>query len=176
MSFRVTVLVAVAAVLGFSSLTPAFAQPQAPVKPRYTQFQNMFSPYRPLVANPGQGIQGANLPNPNPSGPQVPGFVYPGQSGAAVQQPAGPGTVDPTIKPTGMPVTFNNLGHWYSRSTGYYGTWYPNGVANGYGVLAATGGNPGSMSGSTPGMLPRPGGSPLGTALMSGAVVNQFRR
>ena len=48
MSFRTTALAA-AAVLCLGSITPASAQPQAPIRPRYTQFQSMFGGGRPLV-------------------------------------------------------------------------------------------------------------------------------
>src|SRR5204862_483491 len=133
--FRVSALVAAVAVLGLGSLTPALAQPQVPVKPRYTAFQSVFSPYRPLTANPGQGLQGFNQQMGNPNGPLAPGFVLPGQVlpgqlGAGTQQLTGPGTVNPLIPPTGVVGSFNNLGHWYNTrgTSGYYGTWYPNGI------------------------------------------------
>jgi hypothetical protein len=176
MSFRVSALVAAAAVLGLGSLSPVFAQPQVPVKPRYTAFQNVFSPYRPLVANPGQGIQGFNQPVGNPNGPQAPGFVLPGQLlpgqlGAGPQQATGPGAVNPALPPTGIPASFNNLGHWYNRSSGFYGAWYLNGLTNGNGALGSTG-----NSGLGSGPVPRQGGSLMGTALMGAAAVGQLRR
>ena len=44
MSFRVSALVTAAAVLGLGSVTPASAQPQAPMRPRNSAFGSIFTP------------------------------------------------------------------------------------------------------------------------------------
>ncbi|MCI0703620.1 MAG: hypothetical protein L0241_21270 [Planctomycetia bacterium] len=163
MSVRVSAL-AVFVLLELASFAPISAQPQPPIRPRYTQFQNMFRPGVPPQPNPGQGILGQRLPMGNPGGPQAPGFVYP-QAQAA---PLPPG-VDPFLPPTGVVGRFNDLGHWYG---GNYGTWYPNGVANGNGVLGPTVGFPPSMGG----FPTRRGGSVISTAAGIGATVGTFRR
>ncbi|MDY3552102.1 hypothetical protein R5W24_001182 [Gemmata sp. JC717] len=193
MSFRSSVLVAAVAVLGASELAPVGAQPQAPVRPRYSSFGNIFSP------RPALGVQGAgagNAPFINPIGPQVAGgqfgqgFVVPGQPLTGFGYPGqvnfgqtlpGAFAVNPQLPPTGVVGTFNNLGHWYPSGTGGtgggLGHWYPNGLASGRGVLTGGGGGGyggGAMVGG--GGLARPGGSPLGTALGVGAAVNSFRR
>jgi hypothetical protein len=164
MSFRVSAIVAVAAALGLSSFTPLLAQPQPPIRPRYTQFQSIFVPGRSPLVVPGQGILGQNLPLPNPTGPQAPGFVYP-QTAPTVF------AIDPTLPATGVVGTFNNLGHWYPN----YGHWYPNGIASGRGVLGYGGGGAVVPVVGAGGMV-RPGGSLGGAALGVGATIGTFRR
>ncbi|VTS00023.1 unnamed protein product [Gemmata massiliana] len=182
MSFRVSAIIAAVVVLESGALNPAGAQPQAPVRPRNTQFQSVFGGGRPIVANPAQGFLGQNQPVVNPNGPQVPGFAYPGQ-GLYPQGLNGTTAVDPQIRPTGVVGSFNNLGHWYGGNTGSYGHWYPNGIANGRGVLGYGGGNgtfgAGGSVGPTVGNSARSGGllnSVGGTALGVGAAVGSFRR
>ncbi|MCS6864657.1 MAG: hypothetical protein RMJ56_17655 [Gemmataceae bacterium] len=182
MSFRLGIILASS---GLALLAPAVsAQPQVPTRPRYTQFQSVFAPGRPLLVNPGQGLIGLNQPRVAlPAGPQVPGFIYPGMSPEGLPAPV---AVNPAIAPTGVAATFNNLGHWYAGQFGSYGHWYPNGIRSGAGVLGSSGGGVvggvgvgGGLVG--PGMMgvggPRTGvGSVLGTGLMAGATINQFRR
>jgi hypothetical protein len=188
MSFRVPALVAALAVLGLGSITPAHAQPQAPVRPRYTQFQSMFGGGRPLVANPGQGILGLNQPNfINPNGPNAPVFLNAaGQpilnqgltNGAYGVNNGAYGLINPYLVPTGVVGQFGNLGHWYNYRSGYYGHWYPNGIQNGAGVIGNSGAIYGGFvgpRGMTGGPI-RAGGSMLGTTMMGAATVNQFRR
>lgn len=185
MSFRVSALVAVVAVFGAAELTPVCAQPQAPVRPRYSTFNSIFNPYRGPVGGFGFG---QNQPFVNPIGPQVAGvvvpqaFAYPGLATLPQALPGAYGTIDPQLPPTGIVGTFNNYGHWYPNGLaggagGYYGHWYPNGVANGRGVLGYGGGTGGGYAG-TPVIAGgvRPSGSFLGTALTAGATINQFRR
>lgn len=172
MPFRVSAFVAVVAVLGLSSIAPVFAQPQAPVRPRYTAFQSIFRPGQMPQANPAAGFLGQNPPVGNPAGPQAPGFAYP----PSAQPGTGP---DVTPQPTGVVGTFNNLGHWYGGSAGL-GHWYPNGPANGRGILGTAG--MGVMGGGAGGSGPQgpgprsAGASPLGSAFLGAAVVGQLRR
>jgi hypothetical protein len=187
MSFRVSALVAVALALG--SVTPAFAQPQVPPRPRSSPFGNVFTPGPAALAPPGQGAFGFNGPVAGPvvagfGGPLVPGFgfAYPNQSLAFPQVLPGAFAVNPAPTSSGG-ATFNNLGHWYGGSYGSYGHWYPNGVANGRGVLGYGGGlygGGGLVGGAgTTGGAVRPGGligNVGGTALMGGAAAGQFRR
>lgn len=178
MSFRVSALVSAVAVLALAEFAPVSAQPQVPVRPRYSGFQSVFGGGRPLQANPGQGFLGANQPIGNPNGPLAPGFVLPGQVPGQLGYPyALPGTygVDPNLPQTGIVGSFNNLGHWYG---GNYGHWYPGGVSNGRGITGYGGGN---LGGGTVGggvMMGGGRGGPglLNTGLTAGATINQFRR
>jgi|GEM_PF-3049679 len=198
MSFRVSALVAAVAVLSVGSITPAFAQPQVPVRPRYTAFQSVFAPGRTPLVNPGQGILGLNAPGFGPPGfgpgfggfvgPQVPGFAFPGQQfvgqNALAYPQAFPGAygINPNLVTTGVPARFGYYGHWYGGRSGYYSHWYPNGVANGSGVLGpgyqGAFGYAGLLGGGFGGSagLMRPTGSVLGTALMGAGAINQMRR
>jgi hypothetical protein len=133
------------------------------MRPRYTAFQSIFRPGQPPLVNPGQGILGVNA-----GGPQAPGFVYP-------QAAPTPPAVNPAVAPTGVHATFGNLGHWYTPRAGYYGNWYPNGIASGAGILGASGYGAPGISGAA-GAPMRQGPSFLGTTLMGAATVNQFRR
>ncbi len=188
MSFRVSAIVAATVVLGIGSVTPAVAQPQAPIRPRNSQFGNIFSPNR----QPGIGAFGQNQPFVNPIGPQVAGvpnagqFAVPGQGFAGLGYPGQlalqPGLagglygVDPQLPPSGIVGTFNNLGHWYG---GNYGHWYPNGIANGRGVLGSSGGGYGGTVGVGPvggGLQGRTGGTLAGTALTGAALSGALRR
>lgn len=187
MSFRVSALVACLSAFGAAELSPVLAQPQAPVRPRYSSFGNIFSPNR---GPNGAFVGGAQMqPFVNPIGPQVAGvvnqggFVLPG-SGAVPGAFPGVYGVDPLYRPTGVVATFNNLGHWYGGGTagggGYYGHWYPNGVANGRGVLGVGGSVGGGFVTGGPvvgggGVGPRVGGL-MGTTLTGAAAVNQLRR
>ena len=181
MSFRVSAVVATV-VLGIGSVAPVSAQPVAPVRPRSGAFGNIFTPGQQL--NGGLGGFGQNQPFINPIGPQivgggnvgqfaVPGQGYPGQV-AYPLSPYGSGYGNPQLPPSGIVGTFNSSG---SRS-GYYGHWYPNGVANGRGALGFNGG--GGYAGVGPviggGYQNRPGGSLAGTALGVGATVGALRR
>lgn len=196
MSFRSSALVTAVAVLGLGELAPVGAQPQAPVRPRYGSFGNIFSP------RPALGVQGAgagNAPFINPIGPQVvggqlgQGFVVPGQPLAGLgygypgqvtfgQTLPGAFAVNPQLPATGVVGTFNNLGHWYPGATGGgLGHWYPNGLANGRGVGGGGGGYGGGgmvgpLAGGGGAGMARQGGSALGTALGAGAAVNSFRK
>lgn len=198
MSFRASAVMAAVVVVGLGAEAPVSAQPQAPVRPRYSSFGNVFSP------RPALGVQGAgagNLPFINPIGPQAfgglggQGFIMPGQAlpgGIALGgDPAlggglvfpGAYAVNPQLAPTGFVPTFNSLGHWYPNGTGggNLGHWYPGGFAGGRGVLANNGG--GGYSGSVGPLvggggagMARPGGSLAGTALGVGAAAGTFRR
>ena len=181
MSFRVSALVSVVGVLVLSSLTPAFAQPQPPVRPRYSAFQSVFRPGQPPLINPGPGILGQNQGFFNPAGPLAPGFVNPNGLVYPQNQPIIYAT-DPNLAPTGVVGTFNNLGHWYPGGYNYaaagVGHWYPNGLANGRGVLGYGGGYAGGLYGGG-GLMTgggRGGPSLLGTANLGAATFNQFRR
>lgn len=191
MSFRASALMAAVVVLGLGSTAPVLAQPQAPVRPRYSSFGGIFSP-RPALGVPGGGA--GNLPFMNPIGPQVagglgaqgfavPGLGYPGQVTYGSTFP-GAFAVNPQLPPTGVVGTFNNLGHWYPNGTGAgagnLGHWYPGGFAGGRGILGASGGGgyggfAGPQMGGGAGMA-RPGGSIAGTALGVGAAASTFRR
>ena len=197
MSFRVSAVVAATAVLGLGSLVPASAQPQAPVRPRYGTFGNIFSP-SPQPFAPGGGAFGQNLPFANPIGPQVaggggvgqfgnfayPGLGYPGQVGFPAGFVGDPNLIYPQLPASGVVGTFNRPGH----RSGYYGHWYPNGVANGRGILGYGGGGggfggnyggSGYGSGIGGGVGPVIGGgrgSLAGTALGVGAVYGTLRR
>lgn len=192
MSFRVSAVVAATAVLGLGSLMPASAQPQAPVRPRYGTFGNIFSP-SPQPFAPGGGAFGQNLPFVNPIGPQVagggnfgqfayPGLGYPGQVGFPAGFAGDPNLVYPQLPASGVVGTFNSGG----QRSGYYGHWYPNGVANGRGILGYGGGGGGFGGGLGGGVGPviggglqgqgRAGGSLAGTALGAGAVYGSLRR
>lgn len=180
MSFRIPALVAAVVVFGSAEL--AQAQPQAPVRPRYSSFGNIFSPNRGPVGGAGFG---QNQPFVNPIGPQVAGiggpqgFAYPGVYGQGAVPPAligAYGAIDPTLPPTGVVGSFNNLGHWYG---GNYGHWYPGGVANGTGILGGGGVYGGSVGVGRTGTARLGGGAGgalLGTAMTAGATMNQFRR
>ena len=173
MSFRVSALVAVALALG--SVAPAFAQPQAPLRPRSSPFGNVFTPGPAALTPPGQGAFGfgpagggllvaPGFVNPNLVG-GTPGLGYPGQT------LPGAFAVNPPPASSGGAV-FNNLGHWYG---GNYGNWYRNGVTSGYGVLGSS-----AAVGGAGGAGPQRSGGPIrsgaGTALMAGAAAGQFRR
>jgi hypothetical protein len=178
MSFRVSALAAVAAVLGLASVTPSFAQPQPPVRPRYSQFQAVFRPGASPLIYPGQGFLGQNVPYGSPYGPQVPGFVYPQAGYAPGPYGLSPYGVAPAVVATSVPATFGNLGHWYSVPYGNYGHWYPNGVASGRGIIGYGTGFPagGGLLVGPGGGMGRSGGSVLGTAATLGATVGTFRR
>jgi hypothetical protein len=177
MSFRVSALVAGVVVLGLSSVAPVSAQPQAPVRPRYSTFGNIFSPQQRFGNG---GAFGQNAPFVNPLGPQVAGvpaaqgFVYPGQTSYSQVLP-GVFATDPQLPPTGVVGTFNNLGHWYGSGTGGgYGHWYPNGITNGRGILGYGGGG-----GYAGGMAAGPTGSRgslMGAGVGVGATVGALRR
>ena len=189
MSFRVSALVAAAAVLGLGSVTPASAQPQAPIRPRSTAFGSIFTPgqqqqqfqqqqllNQALGGGVGAGFAQGGFIQPGLAGGA--GFGYPGSLAYPQVLPAAL-AVNPELPPSGIVGTFNNYGHWYNqRGGGYYGHWYPNGVANGRGILGAGSyGGGGGSYGTTGGL--RTGnslGSVGGTALGVGAAVNQFRR
>lgn len=190
MSFRASAVMAAAVVLGIGSQAPVSAQPQAPVRPRYSSFGGVFSP------RPALGVQGAgagNLPFINPIGPQAfggpggQGFIMPGQPLLAGDPALGGGgvfpgayAVNPQLSPSGFVPTFNNLGHWYPSGAGggNLGHWYPGGFAGGRGVLGMGGGGGGAvgplLGGGGAGMA-RPGGSLAGTALGIGAAAGTFR-
>ena len=188
MSFRVSAIVSVAAVFGLSAFTPVSAQPQVPVRPHYGGFQNLFAPGQGAFGNPGQGFLGQNAPGfigggltPGfGAGAGYPGFAYPGGAGVY--------GVAPQLPPSGVVGSFNNLGHWYGgRNSGNYGHWYPNGIANGRGVLgygggysggAYVGGVGGGVSGpyGIGGGLGRSGGALGGTAIGVGATIGTLRR
>ena len=136
MSFRVSALVAALAAFGLAEIAPARAQPPVPVKPRYSAFQNIFRPGVPANPQPGPGFLGAPQPMGNPAGPQAPGFVYPGMPVQPLTLPGAAGNIDPQARPTGIVGQFVNYGSWYGGlGGGYYGHWYPNGIANGRGIL-----------------------------------------
>ena len=193
MSFRVSALVSAAAVLGLGSVTPASAQPQAPMRPRNSAFGSIFTPglqqqqqQQLLFGNQG----GFGVPNApgfvgpgglNPAflnGGGGLGFGYPGQL-AYPQVLPGAIAVNPQLPPSGIVGTFGNYGHWYNQRGGNYGHWYPNGIANGRGILGGGSyGGYGGSAGTTTGGL-RTGntlGTLGGTALGVGAAANQFRR
>jgi hypothetical protein len=108
------------------------AQPVVPNRPRSSAFQSLFYPGSQAVPNAGLGPgYGPQLMNRGQGA--MPGTVLPGQQLSLT----GPVTPTPTTLPgVGQPVVFNNLGHWYS---GYYGHWYPDGIASGLGVLRGGG-------------------------------------
>lgn len=194
MSFRVSALVAGLAVMGLADISPVLAQPQAPIRPRYSSFGNIFSPNR----GPNGVFMGNAQMQPfvNPIGPNVAGlmgnqgFAVPGQGivlpGQGVPQALiGAYGLDPNQRPTGsVTPTFNNLGHWYpsgfsGTGGGNYGHWYPNGIANGRGITGYGGGGGGFSGGaviSGGGGMTGPRASPLGTAITAGAAVGQMRR
>ena len=195
MSFRVSAMVAAAAVLGLGAITPAAAQPQAPIRPRSTTFGSIFSPglqqqqfqqqqllNQALGGGVGAGFAQGGIINPGLLNGGGAGFGYPGGLAYSQVLPGALG-VNPQLPPSGIVGSFNNLGHWYNqRGGGYYGHWYPNGVASGRGILGGgsyggSGGGYGGSAGMTGG--PRTGnslGSLGGTALGVGAAANQFRR
>jgi hypothetical protein len=180
MPSRTPALLAVMAIFGLSAYSPVTAQPQVPVRPRYTTFQNVFLPGQQPQVNPGAGFLGQGLPFGNPGGPQVPGFVYPGTLNYPQSQPT-VFALDPRLRPTGIVATFNNTGHWYGARTigGGLGHWYPNGFANGRGVLgfgAGYGMQSYGAGGSSSAGFGGSGGSLLGTAMTAGAAFNQLRR
>lgn len=195
MSFRVPALAAVVLVLASSSL--ASAQPQAPFRPRSSAFGNIFTPglgQQQLqqqqfmnqfgMGGPGGGV-GPAFVNPN-FAPflGLPGFAN--NVGQLAYQPALPGAFSTAAfgPQSGVVGTFNNLGHWYGPRAGYYGHWYPNGIASGRGILGYGGGSFGGGgfggAGALGGGPSRFGSSTIGnvggTALGVGAMMNQFRR
>lgn len=182
MSFRVSALVAGAVVFGLSSAAPVSAQPQAPVRPRYSTFGSIFTP--PQQFGNG-GAFGQNAPFVNPLGPQVAGvpaaqgFAYPGQTSYSLIQPGLFGA-DPQLPPTGVVGTFNNLGHWYGSGGAGYGHWYPNGIASGRGILGYSGsagyGTAGVVGSVNQGGPTGARGSLIGAAVGTGAVVGSLRR
>jgi hypothetical protein len=190
MTFRVSALLAAVAVFGLSELTPAFAQPVAPVRPRYSGFQSIFAPGVPPLVNPGGGFLGQQAIVGGLGGPLVPGFVFPGLGGAGgvgypgaltlpQALPGAYGQPNPQLPPTGVVGSFGNYGHWYRLNGGNLGHWYPNGVANGRGALGYSGGGGGGFGGGGTGPGPRAPSavnSALGTGLLAGATMNQFRR
>ncbi len=190
MSFRVSALASVAAVLGLSALSPAGAQPQVPVRPRYSAFQSVFAPGSQPLLNPGGGFLGQQNGFGFPGafgggfgggvGPQVPGFVNPGTLNFPQNQPTA--FVGPQVQATGVVGRFNYLGHWYGvgNISGGLGHWYPNGFANGRGVLGVgsaygAGGLYSAGGGFTSGGFGG-AGSVLGTAAAGGGAFNQPRR
>ena len=122
------------------------------------------------------------------------GIGSPGALGPLAYQSAFPGAFGPASMGPQPKVAsnFNNLGHWYNpRGTGYTGHWYPNGLANGRGVLgyggsgmtgaSGGGGGSGGLGGPQGGSGTNRMGSSMignvgGTALGVGAMMNQFRR
>lgn len=177
MSFRVSALLSAVAVAALAEFAPVSAQPQVPVRPRYSGFQTVFGGGRPLQANPGQGFLGGNQPIGNPGGPVAPGFVLPGQVPGQLTYPyALPGTygVDPFLPATGVVGSFNNLGHWYGGNLGH---WYPGGLRNGSGIIGYGGGG-----GYAGGVGPTVGGARggmqglLNGAATAGAAMGQLRR
>jgi hypothetical protein len=184
MSFRVSALIAFALALG--SAAPALAQPQAPLRPRTSPFGSVFTPGPAGLAPQGGGVFGFNRPamvGPalvgGVGGPLAPGFFYPNQALAYPQVLPGAYGINPLAPTTGVVGTFNNLGHWYGPRSGYYGHWYPNGVASGAGVVGIGGGfgyAPTAIGPTVGGGFGRPVNSLLGTTLMGGAAANQFRR
>jgi hypothetical protein len=190
MSFRVSALAAVAAVLAAGSLTPAFGQPIAPLRPRSSAFGSVFTPglqqqqfQQQLLLNQALGAAGVGPVGPgfNPGIGGVPGFGGAGGVGPLAYQSALPGAYAPAAlnaASTGVVGQFNNLGHWYS-GRGSLGHWYPNGVASGRGVLGYGGGGGMGAGGPIGGSVGRGGsmvGNVGGTALGVGAAVGQFRR
>jgi hypothetical protein len=190
MSFRTSALVSAAVALGLSGVAPVGAQPQVPVRPRYSTFQNLFYPNQQPLANPGAGFLGLGPGLGNPAGPQAPGFVTPGSLAFPQNYP----TVytNPNVRQSGLVARFGYLNHWYASgytsTVGGLGHWYQNGRANGRGVLGIGSGygqvtsfgfgNPGGFvtgTGTNTGAY-GPGGSLLGTAVGAGATFNQFRR
>jgi hypothetical protein len=185
MSFRAAALASVALLLCASALRPVSAQPQVPVRPRYTTFQNLFYPgQQPLLA-PGGGFlrqMGPFAAQGGPIGagvggapPQVPGFVLPGSLLYPQNQP--PVFVDPALAPTGVVGRFNYLGHWYGANSisGGLDHWYPNGPANGRGVLGFGAGY-GSGGLYAAGIGPTTGGFGAAGSPQGAAPVNQPRR
>jgi hypothetical protein len=198
MSFRVSALVAAAAVFGSSSLAPA--QPVVPARPRTSGFSAIFTP-----GQQQQLLLGNNFAGPlglggvgGLGGPFVgPGLGNPAFMGAqgAIGYPGGlaypqvlPGAlaVNPQLPASGVVGTFNNLGHWYGRGYGNYGHWYPNGIRSGRGALGLNTGGFGGGGGlyGPGGGFGGPGvggagsaiGQAGGAALGLGATINQFRR
>lgn len=178
MSFRVSALIATVAVFGLADLAPVCAQPQVPVRPRYSTFQSIFRPGNAPLVQPGPGFLGQPMPIGNAAGPIAPGFVYAGPLGTGVPQAlSGAPGVDPALPPTGVVGTFGNYGHWYPNGVGgggNYGHWYPGGVANGRGVLANTGG--GGLYGGTGAGFGGGFRSLAGGAVLGAAAVGQFGR
>jgi hypothetical protein len=186
MSFRVSALVAVIALCA-GSVAPAFGQPQVPVRPRSGPFQNVFGGPGQMNAPGGQGgIFGGGPAAVGPvlglNGQVGLGVGFPNQALAYPQVLPGALGVNPALTPTGVVGTFNNLGHWYPYGYNYagggLGHWYPNGIANGRGALGvgAGYGNQYGAGGGTTGGVPRPLAATLGTGLLAGGAVNQFRR
>lgn len=162
MSFRVSALTAAAVVLGLASVTPASAQPVAPIRPRSSAFGNIFTPGMgqqqlqqqqflnqafggvgpgPNVmgfVNPGLGGIGLGLGLGGLGG--LPGFAYPGQLAYQSALPGAYGAAGALLPQSGVVARFGYYGHWYGPRTGYYGHWYPNGIANGRGALGYGGG------------------------------------
>lgn len=183
MSFRVSALVTVAGVFGLAEFAPVRAQPQVPVRPRYSSFQNIFRPGVAPLVQPGPGFLGQQMPIGNAFGPLAPGFVYPNLGALPQALPGAYGNVNPLLPPTGVVGTFQNYSHWYGfgTTTGNYGHWYPNGLTNGRGVLSSSGGGGfgGLYGGPAIGGGFRTGGA-IGAAATTGAMmggaINQMRR
>lgn len=200
MSFRTSAMTA-AVLLALGSLTPASAQPQPPIRPRYGSFSGIFGSNNPVAPSGfgafggfGWGVGNAGVGGVNPVivnplfagagfGPLAGGFLYPGQTAFPQVFPGAVG-VNPLLAPTGVVGTFNNYGHWYGPRSGYYGHWYPNGVYSGVGVIGRSAGYGGAYSGAYGGFggagVTRPGSaSMLGTTMMGAGLanqMNQFRR
>ena len=197
MSFHVSALVTAAAVLGLSSVTPASAQPQAPIRPRTNTFGSIFTPglqqqqqQQQLMLNQafggvGPGVGGGlglGQGGLNPAFLGGGALGYPGQLAYPQVLPGALTSVNPQLPASGVVGTFNNLGHWYNPRGGNYGHWYPNGIANGRGITGyggggGGGGGYGGGGGATSGGMGRSTlGNVGGTALGVGATMNQFRR
>jgi hypothetical protein len=201
MSFRFFTLAAAAA-LTLGSVTPASAQPQPPIRPRYSSFGGIFGSSNPVApgglfggnglfggygfGNNFSGPGGVNpvIVNPlfagglNGVGPLAGGFLYPGQTAFPQILPGAIG-VNPSLAPTGVVGTFNNYGHWYGPRSGYYGHWYPNGLYSGLGVLGngATGGYGGVYAGGLGTAQMRPGSaSMLGSTMLGAGLANQMNQ
>lgn len=204
MSFRVFALLAAAVVLELGLASPALAQPIAPIRPRTSPFGSIFTPglqqqqfQQQMLLNQalgagGVGVGVGGVPIPGLQGLGFGGLGGLGYPGQLQYQPTLPGAfaTAPGLPPSGIVGTFNNYGHWYNaRGTGNLGHWYPNGLANGRGILGyggVGGGAYGASGNYGGGMGPQVGGPSRfgnsmignvgGTALGVGAMMNQFRR
>lgn len=116
------------------------AQPIVPNRPRSSAFQSLFYPGSQAIPNagfgPGYGPQIINRGLGGITGNAPVGQQF-GIAGSRMPTPSTQATM-------AQPVVFNNFGHWYS---GYYGHWYPDGIASGLGVLREGGMSAGTVRG-----------------------------
>lgn len=134
MTMRTPAIAAALTIFAFAADNRVSAQPIAPNRPPSNAFGNFFLPGSTLVPNAGMNAYGLNRIGVNgvfgPNNALVPGF-----GNQSVYGPFAPYILSM------QPVVFNNRGHYYST---YYGHWYPNGLANGTGVIS-NGGTAGGM-------------------------------